>query len=167
MSDRAGGADERGRDGLPPSLTFRLDVDPATIGTAQQKRFDPRSKRFFTDRRVARGMRVMSALAKSALSRAGRGAVPRDGETVSLRLDLWYGVPKSRRRELVEGGACSAMWAGDCDNRAKSIIDSLTAAGFWPDDRYVSRLEVTKRWTHRAPGIVVTVGHDGGDSNGV
>ena len=36
---------------------FSLPVDPATIGTAQQKQFDPRTRRFFTPKRVAAGMR--------------------------------------------------------------------------------------------------------------
>jgi hypothetical protein len=33
--------------------TFEMPVDPSTIGTAQQKRFDPRTRRFFTDKKVA------------------------------------------------------------------------------------------------------------------
>lgn len=145
--------------------TFEIMVDPATLGTAQQKRFDPRTRRFFTDRRVAAGMKVVSLLARSATQKTG-ARLPERGSAVRVALEFLYAVPQSRRRREketpAEGSPCTAMWAGDCDNRAKAVVDALTLAGFWPDDRFVTKLDVSKRWTLGTPRIVATVAQDGG-----
>lgn len=144
---------------------FRLLVDPSGIGTAQQKKFDPRSGRFFTDRRVAKSMKTISALA-GCMRRAGGVELPGPGSPVRLSLVFRYAVPKSRRRTVKgvpppgEGSPCSAFWAGDCDNRAKAVIDAFTDAGFWPDDRFVTRLEIAKRWTYGEPCIDAEIGED-------
>jgi len=140
------------------SWRFTLDVDPATLGTAQQKRFDPRTRRFFTDKRVAAGMKAVSLLAKSARI-AQNAEIPPYGTPVALTLKLYYAVPKSRRRggkranAPTEGSPCTARWAGDVDNRPKSVIDALTDAGLWPDDQYVTHADLRKRWTLGRPRI--------------
>lgn len=140
---------------------FTLPVDPATIGTAQQKRFDPRTRMFFTLKRVAAGMKVISLLARSEMQKSG-ARVPNPGSPVGLLLAFRYAVPKSRRRKDAsrmpsEGDPCTARWAGDCDNRAKAVVDALAAAGVFPDDQFVSTLVVMKRWTLGSPRIEVVV----------
>lgn len=147
---------------------FTLPVDPATIGTAQQKRFDPRTRRFFTPRRVAAGMKVISLLAKSESHKTG-ARIPQRNSPVALSLVFFYAVPKSRRRKDPgrmprEGEPCTARWAGDCDNRAKAVVDALTAAGLWTDDQFVTSLSASKRWTLGSPRIEVSVGDDSGDA---
>lgn len=37
----------------------------------------------------------------------------------------------------------------DVDNLAKSVLDAMTAAGLWTDDRQVTSLIVEKRWAQR------------------
>ena len=145
---------------------FSLPVDPATIGTAQQKQFDPRTRRFFTPKRVAAGMRVIAMLARAESRKVG-SRVPPWNVPVSLSLDFFYAVPKSRRRKDPgrmprEGEPCTARWAGDCDNRAKAVVDALTDAGLWPDDQFVTSLHAAKRWTLATPRIEVAVRIDRG-----
>lgn len=145
--------------------TFEMPVDPSTIGTAQQKRFDPRTRRFFTDKKVAAGMKVISLFAKSAAQKRG-AVIPKHGKPVALSISFFFAIPKTRLESRsgepipTEGDPCTARWAGDCDNRAKSVVDALTLAGFWYDDQFVTRLEVEKRWTLKAPRIVATVKED-------
>lgn len=146
---------------------FRLQIDPSKIGTAQQKKLDPRTRRFFTDRRVAKSMKAISLMA-GCIRRAGGVDLPKPESPVRLSLVFFYAVPKSRRRTVrgepppEENSPCSAFWAGDCDNRAKAVIDAFTDAGFWPDDRYVTRLEISKRWTYQEPFIEAEIGADEG-----
>lgn len=144
---------------------FTLNIDPSTIGTAQQKKFDPRTRRFFTDRKVASAMKVISLLA-SSMSKLSGAWLPEQGSAVRLSLVFYYAVPKSRmkpkkgEKPISEGDPCFAFWAGDCDNRAKAVIDALTLAKFWPDDRYVTSLNVRKVWTFEKPKIDVEVALD-------
>lgn len=147
------------------SWAFTLNIDPSTIGTAQQKKFDPRTRRFFTDRKVEKGMKVISLLAQAQRKVVG-AKLPVHGSPINLKLRFFYSVPKSRRKTIkgvpppMEGAPCFAFWAGDCDNRAKAVIDALTKADFWPDDRYVCSLYITKRWTYKNPRIEVEISED-------
>ena len=133
---------------------YELTVDPASIGTAQQKRFDSRTRRFFTHKKVSAGMKVITMLSRS-MQKAQEAIIPAHGEPISLGIEFYYAVPKSRAKARkgvqppAEGEACTAAWAGDCDNRAKAVIDALTEAGFWPDDRFVTTLNISKHWTYR------------------
>ena len=141
---------------------FELKVNPASIGTAQQKRFDPRTRRFFTPKRVKDGMRAVAMLAMAARRRDG-AVLPEAGSPVRLGLEFRYTVPFTVRRRKdapKEGEPCTSRWTGDCDNRAKAVIDALTQAGMWPDDQFVTRLEVSKRWTLGEPGIAVAISED-------
>lgn len=146
--------------------SFEIVVDPAAIGTAQQKRYDPRSRRFFTPAKVARGIRAV-ALAAKAAARRDAPSLPPPGSPVALSLAFLYAVPKSRLRSArtrpAEGSPCTARWAGDCDNRAKAVVDALALAGLFPDDQFVTRLAVRKAWTLGVPRIAVSVRPDGED----
>jgi crossover junction endodeoxyribonuclease RusA len=42
----------------------------------------------------------------------------------------------------------------DVDNLAKAVLDAMTNAGFWDDDRRVERLTVCKRWVCGGTGGV-------------
>ena len=143
---------------MPGEWHFEIMIDPASIGTAQQKKFDPRTRRFFTHPKVARSMRMIALVARLALQRRAK-AVPPKGSPVFLELDFYYAAPASRQ-SATEGSPCTARWAGDCDNRAKAVIDALTRAGLWSDDQFVTKLVVTKRWTREMPRISVTVAED-------
>ncbi|MFG1411443.1 RusA family crossover junction endodeoxyribonuclease [Xanthobacter sp. VTT E-85241] len=64
---------------------------------------------------------------------------------VSVFIHCDVSVPKSytkkERQDALEGLA----WpVGDVDNLAKSVLDAMTQAGCWRDDRQVVRLSVAK-----------------------
>lgn len=131
-----------------------LPIDPATLSTAQQKRFDPRSRRFFTSRKVAAGMRAVAALARPYAAEVRR--VVGDSGPVELGMAFCYPWPRSaprRGRADMEPMAVGA----DCDNRAKAPIDALSAAGWWDDDRRIARLVLAKVRTVGDPRMEVAV----------
>lgn len=136
--------------------TFRmtLHVDPASLSTAQQKRFDPRTRRFFRSGKVARGMAEVARLARAGTA-AVRAAL--DGaEAVELGMAFLYAWPRSAPKSARSD--CAPMATGaDCDNRAKAPVDALADAGWWGDDRVISRLVVAKMRTTGEPRIVVAV----------
>ena len=143
-------------------------IDPATIGTPQQKRYSTRAGRVltFAHPRVARGMRIVEFLAKNAM-RKENVVLPPFRKPVSLKLKFLYAVPKSRRNRTVngrppprEGEPATAAWTADCDNRAKLVQDALTKTGCWEDDRFVTHLGVRKCWTYGQPRIEVEIAED-------
>jgi Holliday junction resolvase RusA-like endonuclease len=150
--------------------TFILAIDPASIGTPQQKRYCFRGGRVrtFASPRVANAKRAMSMLARAAAARHP-SAIPAQGSPVALALTMRYALPESRRRTVkgvpppAEGAPCRSHRAGDCDNRAKGVIDALTAAGLWADDKDVTSLAVRKVWTWGRPLIEVKVSADYGE----
>lgn len=136
--------------------TFRmtLDIDPASLSTAQQKRYNPRTGRFFRSRRVARGMAEVTRLARAGTD--GARAALKGAHGVELGMAFLYAWPKSAPRSA--RGECVPMPTGaDCDNRAKAPIDALADAGWWGDDREITRLVVAKMRTDGRPRIVVAV----------
>ena len=136
--------------------TFRmtLRVDPASLSTAQQKRYDTRTRRFFRSRKVAKGMAEVARLARKGT--VGARAVLKGAGSVELGMAFLYAWPKSTPKSA--RGECVPMASGaDCDNRAKAPIDALAVAGWWDDDRVISRLVVAKMRTEGQPRIVVAV----------
>jgi Holliday junction resolvase RusA-like endonuclease len=152
--------------------TFILAIDPASIGTPQQKRYAMRGGkiRTFASPRVANAKKAMCFLAKAAAARHP-SAIPPHGTPIALGLKLLYAVPKSHRKPKggftppEESEPCRAHWAGDCDNRAKGVIDALTDAGLWADDKDVTSLAVKKVWTFGRPRIEVTVSRDAAETD--
>lgn len=135
-------------------LHITLDIDPATISTAQQKRFDPRSRRFFTNGKVLQGMRLILSLA-SPYASAVRSMIS-EADGVELGMAFLYAYPKSTPRERridlipLPSGA-------DSDNRAKAPIDALALAGWWSDDRIITRHVLAKLRTTGIPRIEIAV----------
>ena len=151
--------------------SFILAIDPASIGTPQQKRYAVRGGRIhtFASPRVANAKRAMSLLARGAVARHPSAIAPH-GSPVAVSLVLRYALPATLRRTRkgvpppVEGAPCLSHRAGDCDNRAKGVLDALTDAGLWADDKDVTSLAVRKVWTWNRPHIEVSVRKDGGDT---
>lgn len=137
-----------------PICKVVLPIDPSKISTAQQKKFDPRSRRFFTNSKVAKGKKIISLLARTCASRVR--SVIADDEPVELRMAFLYaypkGTPKKNRIHL------APMPSGaDCDNRAKAPIDALGEAGWWSDDRIITLDMLAKARTTENPCIVILV----------
>ena len=140
----------------PREWTFTLAVDPATIGSAGG---------------ATKGLLTMSMLARSESFKASAW-LPPAGMGVELAIRLRFAVPKTRLvrpakdwESPQEGEPCGAVWSGDCAGKAKAVVAALTRAKFWPDERYVSRIEVEKMWTRGRGRIEVCVRpHGGGEA---
>lgn len=134
-----------------------LPIDPATLSTAQQKKISFRSRRVFTNKRVAAGMKVIRRLAEQHTSRV-LAAAP-FGSSVAFSATYHYSYPKNTPRKRLVDGAPMPVGA-DLDNRNKAVMDALTQAGWWPDDRYVTDLHLRKRRTTGSPRIEISVAID-------
>lgn len=131
-----------------------LPVDPSTISTAQQKKFDPRSRRFFTNSKVAKGKKIISLLARTCAAKVR--SVISDTEPVELRMAFLYSYPKGTPKKNCIHLAPMPSGA-DCDNRAKAPIDALGEAGWWEDDRIITLAMLAKARTTQNPCIVILV----------
>lgn len=66
---------------------------------------------------------------------------------LSVFLELGVSIPKSyskRERDDALGGL--VVPSGDIDNHVKSVLDAMTEAGVWVDDRQVGMLTARKRY---------------------
>ena len=136
------------------SYSCTLPVDCSTISTAQQKKISFRTRRVFTNKRVAAGIKIISLLARQHTSRV-LAAVP-PGSPVALAATYYYSYPKGTpKKHLVDGAPMPS--GADLDNRNKAVMDALTQAGWWPDDRYVTTLVLHKRRTTSSPRIDLAV----------
>lgn len=144
---------------------FDLMVDPSTLATAQQKRYAMRNNKVmtFSDPRVARGMRIVTFLARNAV-RKFRVELPPPGTPVRLDATYLYKIPKSRakgKKAYRDGDPCVSHAMGDADNRHKAVQDALADAGLFPDDTFVSDLRIRKVWTSGSPRIHIRIEPDG------
>lgn len=140
-----------------PFYSCTFDIDPAAISTAQQKKISFRTRRIFTNKKVAAGMRAVKLLALPH-ARAVQSIVP-DGTPVSLSVTFFYAYPKGTPKKRLVDNAPMPQGA-DLDNRFKSFGDALTSAGWWTDDRVISALILRKRRTTGAPRIDLIVSPD-------
>ena len=113
-----------------------LTMDQIPKGTAQQKRFDGRTKHYFKSARLQQ--------TEDFYLNELRSYAPTDPITgaVSLSIDFDYFTPTKNRR---------GKWKTtrpDCDNLVKILIDCMTKLGFWLDDSQVARLVVNKRYSN-------------------
>ena len=150
---------EHPADNPAPRGTFSciLPIDPASISTAQQKKVSFRTRRIFTNKKVLAGMEAVSRLA-SRHTAAVLVAAP-FGSPVALSATYHYAYPKGTPRKRLADGAPMPVGA-DLDNRNKAVMDALTTAGWWPDDRYVTDLHLRKRRTTGSPRIELSVRED-------
>lgn len=111
-----------------------LTMDQIPKGTAQQKRFDGRTKHYFKSARLQQTEDFyLNELRSYAPTNPITGAV-------SLSIDFDYFTPTKKRR---------GTWKTtrpDVDNIAKLLIDCMTKLGFWLDDSQVARLRVSKHY---------------------
>lgn len=122
---------------------FELFFDQIPKGTAQMKRYDGRSHRFFKSKALEETEDTyMNALAWHR--------PPKPSEfPIRLQVKFFYstkdkkkfGKPKTSRP--------------DCDNVAKLLIDCMTKSGFWIDDAQIHDIEVSKFWTNGQAMICV------------
>jgi len=138
-------------------VRFTIPIDPATLCTAQQKKIAWKQKVVFANPKVVRSMKtIAAAVAKyQPQARAIFDAAP--GHALAVGLKFWFAYPstgtKAEKAARRAGFPITKRWSGDCDNRAKSVLDALTLAKFWEDDQFVTTLLVRKRYTLYQPRI--------------
>jgi len=112
--------------------------------------------------RVTRGGIAYMPAAYKAWKRDFARCVPYQVRTayegaVVVFIDCMVGVPKSYTRKQREAALDGLAWpSGDPDNLAKGVLDAMTEAGVWKDDRQVVLLTVGKRYAEQ-DGIRVRV----------
>ena len=111
-----------------------LTMEQIPKGTAQQKRYNGRTRTYFKSQRLQQTEDFyLNELRSYAPTSPITGAV-------SLSIDFDYFTPTKKRR---------GKWKTtrpDCDNLVKILIDCMTKLGFWLDDAQVARLVVNKRY---------------------
>lgn len=74
-------------------------------------------------------------------------------DAVSVELTFLFERPKSHRNKSGIKKDAPKLPAPDCDNLAKSVLDSLTCV-CWHDDRQVARLTVSKSYAQESATLV-------------
>lgn len=134
-----------------------LLVDVSRLSTAQQKKISFKTRRVFTNKRVAAGMKVIELLARRHTPRILRTVPP--GSPVAVDATFLYAYPKGTpKRRLVNRAPMPT--GADLDNRWKAVGDALTKAGWWADDRAITTLVLRKRRTTGTPRIELAVSPD-------
>lgn len=124
---------------------------PAVRMTQRSKYADPAAKKYMNYKRLV-GMTAKSVMNKKLLTMI-------EG-TVSVRIDIFYEVPKSytkkRKTDIYDSDyQIRPEVRGDIDNVAKSILDGMNGICF-KDDIQVVELIVNKRFDDAA-GVSVIV----------
>ena len=111
-----------------------LTMEQIPKGTAQQKRYNGRTRVYFKSQRLQQTEDFyLNELRAYAPTSPITGAV-------SLSIDFDYFTPTKKKR---------GTWKTtrpDVDNIAKLLIDCMTKLGFWVDDSQVARLRVSKHY---------------------
>lgn len=136
-------------------VKFILAVEPGSIPTAQGKgAFVDKSGHvhFFTKPKQRQAEKAFEvALLPYAHLTQSWGSVP-----VELDFRLYFAYPEStpkKHRHKIGPHTVKP----DGDNLIKGLVDSMTRAGFWPDDCFINTYHIYKRRTTGPACIVVKI----------
>ena len=121
--------------------------------------------------RLGKGGRVITPKATRTYERelALRAGVELGGETLLGPLELHLEFVFARTDSSPKGeGRLPRTCIPDIDNLAKAVMDGLSAARAWEDDRQVSRLTAAKWWGAKGEDSSITVSlgeHRGGEAS--
>lgn len=127
-------------------MRIKLDINPATVSTAQQRRW------------TRSGRTYMPASVKNTHSRymaALQQYVPDEPLDGPLQATFTFVYPSRKRSDA----GCYRACRPDSDNLAKGLMDCMTRIGIWQDDSQVADLRIIKRYAAEGeePGIIVDV----------
>lgn len=141
---------------------YVLDIDPSILSSAQQKIINHKTKCVIVNPKVAKSMRIVRKIASAYTLKVREGMPWLCPRILSVR--FLFPVPKSltkkERATYYEGKPVVSARYGDLDNREKAFTDALIEAGWMPDDRYVSKLILSKAYTLGKPRIEVDIKED-------
>ena len=125
---------------------IHLDIDPATISTAQQRRWTRTGRTYMPAPVKNTHARYMELL---------QPYTPHEPVTGPLRVicTVWYKAPTKK-----QAGA-HKQTRPDLDNIWKGLSDCITRAGIWNDDSQVTELHLRKCYCYDgdAPHITVSI----------
>ena len=107
-------------------------------GTAQQKRYDGRNKRYFKSKSLVIAERTFFAALYPH-----RPKKPSE-HPIRLTLKFYFDVKDKKK------WGHPKTTVPDVENYAKAFIDQMTRTGFWEDDAQVYDLHLTKHWVEEA-----------------
>lgn len=86
------------------------------------------------------------------------GRIP-EGVPVRVIIEYFFSRPKSLQRKKDSDGTVLHTKKPDLDNLNKAVLDAISAAGFWHDDRQVVDLRSRKFYTAKgdSPMVRITV----------
>lgn len=155
---------------------FRLELDlsPAEICTAQQKgaRVVHGRVMFYTKDKVAKSNnKIYSAIVKeiknsniplttklstkNLLHKVLENGIAKE-RPVAVIISYLFPFPKSATQKRIAKGAEYMVQRPDLDNLTKSILDELTALGFWVDDSQVVDCH-TRKFRSVQCGIIIEI----------
>lgn len=147
-------------------MKFTLEINPASLSSAQLKIMSFKMRRIITNPKVRKGMDVVKKAVKPYVKEAREIFDNAAHHAVALEVVFWFPFPKSgtkaEKAARVGGQPVVSALYGDADNRVKAFQDALKDAGCFADDRYVSTLVVRKRYTRSVPRIDVRIESDEG-----
>lgn len=153
---------------------MELDLSPAEICTAQQKGARVVNGRvmFYTKDKVAKSnKKIHSAIVKeltkqkiplstkistkNLLHKVLENGIAKE-RPVEVIISYLFPFPKSAPQKRIAKGAEYMVQRPDLDNLTKSILDELTALGFWVDDSQVVDCH-TRKFRSVQCGIIIVI----------
>lgn len=137
------------------TLSITLDLDPATLPTAQQKGVFVDKKghvHFFTKKKVADAEKALVKALSPYGGISGKwGQVP-----YGVQIQFRFGYPSStpEKNRLAVG---EMLQRSDADNIFKGLGDAMTEAGFWQDDSLIAALHLYKYRSTLPPAVKITI----------
>lgn len=134
-----------------------LDIDPATIKTAQQKgeRVIFSGGRGIVVHYVKKSVKESMERMERAIRREFAGVHFDRGTPVAVRVVFFYHTDRKKLFGTFKGSR------SDIDNLVKGLFDSITKAGIWDDDAQAQIIEASKMYVdegmHRNPCIELSL----------
>lgn len=78
---------------------------------------------------------------------------------VPVKVDIMFWIERWDGCETADPYCLDVTHSGDIDKLTRAVLDGLTAAGVWADDRQVATLVAEREWAMPgvAPGALITI----------
>lgn len=125
-------------------LDFYVEMNEVPTTTAQQKKFNTRTKTFYKTTNIKHS--------EGILARALSGRQPTEPFTTPIKLTVWWIFPLTKKAKNGEVKGTRP----DIDNLQKLLQDIMCRLGYYKDDSLIVELNVKKAW-HEVSGLRVRI----------